>query len=1030
MELFDSQRGPRTNPEKFRISTEPSADHQLLESVPLTGNSHSKSGNLAFGVSAILACIVATLTAICWCLEHNLEEALNQREPHSSFPIKLCQSLMAIAFTLFILACARNHSENSYLKLGLKSAAVVGLCLSVFMIRNTIFGGDDTKTQIQPAEVIASFSSEYVARLCKTQKRVLLTEGASDTVTQCARILTSRASDILGVLTATQFVLCYTFALGIVFYLFRWLTVARVNSKLYQLLGVTFAMICSIFGYKVGYQNPNSLFQSPQARLPSAARFTDCTLSPSTSANSYRCTISFTSSKKTPKSAPQPAIVRVTMKSDAGVTLPCHETFGTVYLPESDKVFSLAGCKLQTLKESFFTESSPSHLSGELQPQSASAPTTSATTTTASKPPPKPKLPPLSADEQKQLKALSHDSLNYLLLAFREQLFSESSGIEIVPLEDEEPEVSRNVTLGGRMFILDSRKYLKLVKANDPLVKLLTPADLTEIPKDAVEKVSDAVAKQINAGSHSSLNFEDSEVDKLDSLGYYRIVVNARKSPPLIKADEEMSSKYTQSFGKEDWKTKLQFDESVLSQITDDGELIDSVQYGYHHGIHRNAEDGAIVFNCVGKYNNTTKTCDGRISGSVRKCHFSDDNEQETKVCDTLIYLRDYGQGEGTLKSSLFSGEMIYPVPLSDYNTVRVNCTGKYDGYGCMGTLKFEIDIDKFNGYGTCEKGIYLHYCLGGLNMYYGNLGLGDAASSDVDGYQVLCEGIYNFKKRTCTKNYQKSSCVGDMLGNSKSFSCAGKFKQRKCDLMMIGTICGPKKVVCSKMLTDGKCLSFETSTDELCTGYTVTNADKSVDCVGKYKVKVAEEEITKKIGECEGTMKIAKNQCDGKFVKENKAVCYGLMTTQVVCDGRYEDTLDNIKVICSGKYLEKTDQCNGTQSLNFKSESTKICDGVSPLKTPDTCEGIISVSTRTKLYGANSFKGNLLVSRSGQKDSFSCKGVVMMYPHADKFFCSGDMRYTPDPSTLGKKFRCRIWDKDKCIPDNPHSKGIITANI
>ena len=1028
MELFDSQRCPRTNSEKFRLSTDQAADNQLLENVPLTGSSNSKSHSLTFGISAILAGILATLTAICWCLEMTLEEALKQGETHSSYPIKLCQSLMAIAFTLFILACARNHSENTYLKLGLKSAAVVGLVLSLFTVRNTIFGGDDTKTQFQPAEVIASFSSEYVARLCKTQKRALLTEGTSDTVTQCARILTSRACDLLGVLTATQFVLCYTFALGIAFYLFRLLTVARVNSKLYQLTGITIAVICSIIGYKTGYQNSKSLFQTSHTTLPSSARFTDCTLTPNTSADTYKCTILFTSSKNSPRSASQPAIVRVTMRSEAVETLPCHETIGTVYLPESDRVFLLTGCKLQTLKESVFTESSPSHLSGEPQPQPAAAPTTSVTTTPA-KPPPKPKLPPLSADEQKQLTALSQDSLNYLLLVFSDQLFSESSGIEIVPVGDEEPEVSRNVTLGGRMFILDSRKYLKLAKANDPLVKLLTPVDLTEIPKDVVEKVSDAVAKQINSGSHSSLTFEESELEKLDSLGYYRIVVNARKSPPLIKADEELSSKYTQSVGKEDWKTKLQFDESVLSQITDDGELIDGIQYGYHHGIHRNAEDGAIVFNCVGKYNNATKTCDGRLSGSVRKCHFSDDN-QETKICDTLIYLRDYGQGEGTLKSSQFSGEMIYPVPLSDYNTVRVNCTGKYDGYGCIGSLKFEIDIDKFNGYGTCEKGIYLHYCLGGLNMYYGNLGLGDAASSDVDGYQVLCEGIYNFKKRTCTKNFQKSACVGDMLGNSKTFSCAGQFKQRKCDLIMIGDVCGPEKVVCSKMLTDGKCLGFESSTDELCTGYSVTNADKSVDCVGKYKVKLIEEEVTKKIGECEGTMKIAKKQCDGKFVKENKAVCYGLMTTQVVCDGRYEDTLDNIKVICSGKYLEKTDQCNGTQSLNFKSESTKICDGVSPLKAPDTCEGVISVSTRTKLYGANSFKGNLLVSRSEQKDSFSCKGVVMMYPHADKFFCSGDMRYTSNPSTPGKKFRCRIWDKDKCIPDNPHSKGIITANV
>lgn len=1027
MELFDSQRGPRTNSEKFRLSTEEVANDRLLEKAPLIVGSQLKSDNLTFGISAILAGILATLTAICWCLETILQESLMQGEGNASYTVKYCQTLMVIALTIFGLACARNHSKNSYLKLGLKSATIVGLVATSVMIRSTLFA--DPETSIQPAEVIASFSSDYVARLCKTQKRALLTESANDTVTQCARILISRASDILGVITATHFLLCYIFILGVAFYLFRLLAISKVNSKPYQLMAIAVAVICSIVGYKAGHQNSNSLCKGRYVKLPSSARFEDCTISPNTSENYYRCTIFFLSSKKATKSFPQPAIVRISSQIEAGVALPCHDTVGTAYLPESVKVYSLTACRLQKFQTSVVSTSSPSHLAGEPQPQSAGASSTSTSTVITAKPPTKPKLPPLSADEQKQLTALSQDSLNYLLLVFREQLFSESSGIEIVPVGDEIPEVSRNVTLGGRMFILDSRKYLKLAKDNDPLVKLLTPADLAEVPKGAVEKISDAVAKQTTAGSHSSLNFEKSELKKLDSLGYYRIVVNARKSPPLIKADEEMSSKYTQSFGKEDWKTKIQFDESVLSQITDDGELIDGVQYGYHHGIHRNADNGAIVFNCVGKYNNATKTCDGRISGSVRKCHFSDDN-QGTKVCDTLIYLRDYGQGEGTLKSSLFSGEMVYPVPLSDYNTVRVNCTGKYDGFGCIGSLKFEIDIDKFNGYGTCEKGIYLHYCLGGLNMYYGNLGLGDAASSDVDGYQVLCEGIYNFKKRTCTKNFQKSACVGDMLGNSKSFSCAGQFKQRKCDLLMIGGICGPKKVVCSKMLTDGKCLSFESSTDELCTGYTVTNADKSVDCVGKYKVKVTEEEVTKKIGECEGTMKIAKKQCDGKFVKENKAVCRGLMTTQTLCEGRYEDLLDNINVICIGKYLEKTDQCNGTQSLNFKSESTKICDGVSPLKTPDTCDGVISVSTRTKLYGANSFKGNLLVSRSQQKDSFSCKGVVMMYPHADKFFCSGDLRYTPDPTTPGKKFRCRIWDKDKCIPDNPHSKGIITANV
>ena len=876
---------------------------------------------------------------------------------------------------------------------------------------------------------VSAFTAEEVFQVCGCQKHRLLSNNLPSTLSACSDALRSIAINSLGHQTGLSVVLCLYFMWSAKSYFSDSSKPPRGSS-----LGKVAFSLCLAVAYMSVWKleslhtaRLSSYLTNYQQKLPATASIGKCRSFHTTTWKQHCQLKSHPSSVQS-----QPVVASILLAdSETYLSAECQHLWGTAYLKLFDELYVVEGSKLKSAWNSETTtdtrfDKQPSHLAETQPPQTTPGGRTSAVPAKPVVVPPK--LPPLTIAETKEIEALSQESLSYLLLVFRDKLFQESSGAE--PHTDQAG-IDKNITVAGRVFDLDVRRFLNLSHSNDPLLRLLTTKDMYEIPKEAVEQISDAVGKSLKGTeeSKSILEFDAEFVNKADVLGYYRIVVNARQSEPLIKKDETMAAEYIKQSGNTAWKTNLTYaDKQVLSQIKSEGEFLDGINYGYYHGIHRNSEDGAIVFNCVGKYNNATQTCDGRISGSVRKCHFSDE-KSDTKLCDTLIYIRDFGQGEGILRGPIFIGQILYPVPLSDVNTVKVNCTNKYDGNGCIGISKFEIDIDKFNGYGTCQKGFYLHYCLGGLNMYYGNLGLGDAASSDVDGYQILCEGVYNFKKRTCTKNYQKSSCVGDMLGGPKSFSCAGKFNQRKCDFLMVGTICGPKKTVCSKMLTDGKCLSFEPSTNEFCTGYTVTNSDKTVDCVGKFKVELEAEEgkPAKKIGECEGTMHIAKNQCDGKFVRVEKAICNGLMTVQDNCAGDYQDKLDNLKVSCVGRYLEKTDQCNGTQSLNFNTESTKICDGVSPLKTPDKCEGIISVSTRAKLYGANSFKGNLVVSRTDKNDNFNCKGVIIVYPHADQFFCAGDLRYTPDPTTTGKKFRCKIWDTDHCIPDNPSSKGVVT---
>ena len=102
------------------------------------------------------------------------------------------------------------------------------------------------------------------------------------------------------------------------------------------------------------------------------------------------------------------------------------------------------------------------------------------------------------------------------------------------------------------------------------------------------------------------------------------------------------------------------------------------------------------------------------------------------------------------------------------------------------------------DGEGECKGGITGIYCRSGLKMHYGNSGLNLGGSSDeIDGLFLTCEGIYDFKKKTCSKTMSQQLCAGDYVANDDSQFCVGVTSEVQCE-EYYGIECGKSKVVCA----------------------------------------------------------------------------------------------------------------------------------------------------------------------------------------------------------------------------------------